>query len=118
MSGDTRTKIPQGTEENRNDEIVGMTLADYMSVPVVEHSKANSQGRGPSRTGEDSGRVNAPASGSGNSSRGGTASGVRGNPKFVPLAPAHIAPPSRPAPQWIVEMQVPGSTFCLPKSYL
>lgn len=117
MSGDAGTKNPQGAEENGNDKIVGMTLADYMSVPVVEHDKANSQGRAPSRTGENSGRINTPPSGSGNSSRGGTASGSRGNPKFVRLAPAHIAPPSKPAPQWVVEMQVPGSTFCLSKTY-
>lgn len=106
MSGDAETKIHQGAEENGNDKIVGMTLADYMSVPVAEHNKANSQSQGP------------PPSGSGNSSRGGTASGSRGNPKFVRLAPAHIAPPSKPAPQWVVEMQVPpGSTSCLSKTY-
>ena len=31
---------------------------------------------------------------------------ITGHRKVVRLAPAHIAPPSRPAPEWVLDMQV------------
>lgn len=119
-----------------NDGFVGMTLADYMGRPDENGDNINSGdgngnhnrtgGPGGGRPGGGGGNRGAGRGGAGDghprplsvaesSTSGGraelssTATGRGG--KVVRLAPAHIAPPSRPAPEWVVDMQV-GARRC------
>lgn len=94
---------PQKEQEN---DPMGMTLADYMSQSVLEDNVETGRGRGRPRPSTSAPRLSLSV-GSGNSIRPGTASSA--NLRTVRLAPAHIAPPSRPAPEWVLEMQVSGS---------
>ncbi|CBJ25838.1 tetratricopeptide repeat domain protein [Ectocarpus siliculosus] len=117
-------------DDEEQDGFVGMTLADYMGRPTEENSNDhyhdNRGGNGAGRPGGPRGR---PTGGSDGAARGGNrmdphaaASSVSGSAggggrgdvssaasgrggKVVRLAPAHIAPPSRPAPEWVVDMQ-------------
>lgn len=107
------------------DGFIGMTLADYMGRPTEEadnnianggrNGGARPGGAGGGRPGAVGGETRGGGGGGGPSSvTGSTASGRadlssaasgRGG-RVVRLAPAHIAPPSRPAPEWMVVMQV------------
>lgn len=116
-----------------NDGFVGMTLADYMGRPDENddslksddgngnHDRPGGPGggrpgggggvgvRGPGRGGPGgNGHLGslsvAESSISGRAELSRTA--TRRGEKVVRLAPAHIAPPSRPAPEWVVDMQV------------
>lgn len=109
------------------DGFVGMTLADYIGRPTDEAGNDLIGGGGngdPRPGGAGGGRPGARGGGTRSSGGGGgggppsvagsTASGRaelssaasgRGG-KVVRLAPAHIAPPSRPAPEWVVVAQV------------
>ena len=112
--------------EEGQDGFVGMTLADYMGRPTEEagNEVINGGGNGGARPGgAGGGRPGAPGGGIRGGGGGGdgppsvtgstasaraelssAASGKGG--RVVRLAPAHIAPPSRPAPEWVVVMQV------------
>ncbi|CAM9498108.1 unnamed protein product, partial [Ectocarpus fasciculatus] len=126
-----KTAIVVTTDDGEEqDGFAGMTLADYMGRPTEETSndryRDNGGGNGAGRPGGPRGR---PTGGSDGAARGGNrmdphaaASSVSGSAggggrgdvssaasgrggKVVRLAPAHIAPPSRPAPEWVVDMQ-------------
>lgn len=106
----TSTSEPQEEGEN----LIGMTLADYMSRPPADDpdaaeisgSRGRSQGHGADGGRErGGGRVVPSTPGSVNGGRPGSPS-VGSATWKVRLAPAHIAPPSQPAPEWVVEMQV------------
>lgn len=97
--------------EEQDDGLVGMTLADYMSRPPADSNDAeNGPGRGRQDTpgGVGGGHVDPSVSDSGPGDRPGNSSAASGSRRVVRLAPAHIAPPSRPAPEWVVDMQVCG----------
>lgn len=99
--------------EEQDDNFAGMTLADYMNGPPEvsnnaekEHGRGQRRGSGGGGSRGGAGHLELPVSGSWNGGRPGTASATSGGRRVVRLAPAHIAPPSRPAPEWVVDMQV------------
>lgn len=99
---------------DQEDNLVGMTLADYMNRSPGEneaeqgrdHGHGHGRGR-PAASGVD-GRMKDPsvASVAGSVGRPNSSSAAPGHRAVVRLAPAHIAPPSRPAPEWVLDMQV------------
>lgn len=106
------TAIQQPSDQD--DNLVGMTLADYMSRSPAEneaergHGHGHGHGRGwPAASGVDD-RMKDPSavSVSGSVGRPNSALAAPGHRTVVRLAPAHIAPPSRPAPEWVLDMQV------------
>lgn len=105
------------------DGFVGMTLADYMGRPTEEagndaingggggggDARPGGAGGGRPSAGDGGTRGGGPPSvvGSTNSGKAELSSAASGRGgRVVRLAPAHIAPPSRPAPEWVVVMQV------------
>lgn len=118
------TATAAGDSEGQ-DGFVGMTLADYMGRPTEEAGSGITNGggnegarpgggAGGGRPGVAGGGARGGGGGGPPSVAGSTASGRvelssaasgRGG-RVVRLAPAHIAPPSRPAPEWVVDMQV------------
>lgn len=96
---------PAESEREAESELAGMTLADYMNrpAPTVDAQTGGGTGRSRGRRGDGVPPLSAPSSGG---RRPGTTSGKLLNPRTVRLAPSHIAPPSTPAPDWVVEMQV------------
>lgn len=113
-SPDTLSKAEQ--EENEERNLVGMTLADYMNRPAPVAAAEAGHGRDRAR-----GRGSATGGGRGKSGSGSACGARRGtaNPRVVRLAPSHIAPPSTPAPDWVVEMQVcRGDSFYDSGSFL
>lgn len=123
MGGTKPDGSPQPTEQE-DRSLMGMTLADYMNrqAPTATEetrpvNRPDQTRRGVVNTGrnsrngrKDGRRTPSVQSGSSGGGRPGTASGKPVNPKNVRLAPSHIAPPSTPAPEWVVEMQVRTST--------
>lgn len=114
---DDATTASEPQEEGEN--LVGMTLADYMSrPPVVDDDPGIAEtGRGEGRSrgghgadgGDGRGGGRAALSPSGSVNGGRPCSTSAGSAAFrVRLAPAHIAPPSQPAPEWVLTMQVCG----------
>ena len=129
-----------GGEEE--DGFAGLTLADYMGRPTEQAADNGVAGRRPGgagggrpgggggggvrgggRTGrgdriagvgDNDGKLDPPSvAGSMNSGRAEISSAASGRGgKVVRLAPAHIAPPSRPAPEWVVDMQVGAPQAC------
>lgn len=112
-------------EQEDTGGLMGMTLADYMnrSAPVATAAdiasdavgKGRPLGRGDGEgdvrsSGRDGKNERQSSSRYSGSSAGGETRGAGSartiNPRTVRLAPSHIAPPSTPAPEWVVEMQV------------
>ena len=96
---------------DQDDNLVGMTLADYMSRSPVEneteHGRGHGHGHGRSAASGVDGRAKDPSvSAAGSVGRPSSSLAVTGHRTVVRLAPAHIAPPSRPAPEWVLDMQV------------
>lgn len=91
-------------DADENENLAGMTLADYMSqTPAAENTRRpaatgnyRESRRPPANSGDGGGSASRPASSL-------SASGVRRN---VPLAPAHVTPPSIPAPNWVPKTKV------------
>lgn len=115
--GGTKLDAPLEPTEQEGSSLMGMTLADYMNRPTVgeETTFANRRGQArggggdghsPGKDGRDGRRAPSVQSGSSGGGRPGTGSGRPVNPRNVRVAPSHIAPPSTPAPEWVVEMQV------------
>ncbi|CAM9264513.1 unnamed protein product, partial [Ectocarpus sp. 12 AP-2014] len=126
-----KTAVVVTTDDGEEqDGFVGMTLADYMGRPTEEKSNDryhdNGGGNGAGRPGGPRGRptgggdgaarggsridphaaVSSVSGSAGGGGRGDVSSAASGRGgKVVRLAPAHIAPPSRPAPEWVVDMQ-------------
>lgn len=112
----TAAPKPDADEREEADgNLVGMTLADYMSRPpeeVKEAERGRSRGR-PAVRGAVEGHVDRTASGSAHGGRQDGSLASSGGRRVVRLAPAGIAPPSKPAPEWVLDMQVCAvSMFC------
>ena len=73
----------------------------------TEHGRGHGHGHGRSAASGVDGRAKDPSvSAAGSVGRPSSSLAVTGHRTVVRLAPAHIAPPSRPAPEWVLDMQV------------
>lgn len=133
VEGEAAVSTTTGGDGEENDGFVGMTLADYMGGRLDENGDTINSGDGNVNHNRPGGPGGGRPGGGGGNRGGGRAGGAvdghlgplsvaesstsggraelsstatgRGG-KVVRLAPAHIAPPSRPAPEWVVDMQV------------
>lgn len=97
---------PQRPDDN--ETFIGMSLEDYMnrSAPVTDTEMTSRRGGISDDRNDPSREVPRSTSRSAIVSRPGTSSGNTAHPNVVHTAPAHIAPPRTPAPDWVLEMQV------------